>query len=221
MKPRIATLALTCLFLPLVGACQSAKLRLPDFQPLADKATDSVNISVSPWLLHTVASLIDDKDADGAATREMFNRIHSIDIRSYEFATDFAYSRADIDAVRRQLTGPGWTQLMQVRDRQKNEDVDIYLAIENNRTTGFALIASEPRQFTIINIVGSISMEDVPKIENYLHVPKGTGGMGAVDLGRVGTSDVGAGRVGTSGVGQQPVDSNKRLSDAGWAANTL
>jgi hypothetical protein len=211
MKPRIATLALSCLLLPMVGACQSAKLRLPDFQPLADKATDSVNISVSPWLLHTVAALIDDKDADGAATREMFSRIHSIDIRSYEFATDFAYSRADIDAVRRQLTGPGWTQLMQVRDRKTNEDVDIYIAIENNRTTGFALIASEPRQFTIINIVGSISMEDVPKIEKYLHLPKGAAEVGAVDLGREGAGIPDLGRV----------DPIKRLSDAGWPANTL
>jgi len=110
----------------------------------------------------------------------MFSRIHSIEIRSYEFATDFAYSRADIDAVRRQVTGSGWTQLMQVRDRKKSEDVDICMSIENNQVTGFALIASEPRQFTIINIVGSIRMEDVPKIENYLHIPKGTAGLGAL-----------------------------------------
>jgi hypothetical protein len=204
MKPRIATLALFSLLLPMVGACQSAKLRLPDFQALELKATDSVNISVSPWLLHAVSSLIDDKDADGAATREMFRRIHSIDIRSYEFATDFAYSRADIDAVRRQLTGPGWVQLMQVRDRAKSEDVDIYVSTDNGRTNGFALIASEPRQFTIINIVGSISMEDVPKIEKYLHVPTGAAGLSGPAASR-----------------PWGVDSSKRLSDAGWPANTL
>jgi hypothetical protein len=44
--------------------------------------------------------------------------------------------------------------------------------IENNRTQGFALIASEPREFTIINIVGSISLDDLPKLEEQLHLPK-------------------------------------------------
>lgn len=52
----------------------------------------------------------------------------------------------------------------------------MYVLIENNRTQGFALIASEPREFTIINIVGSISLEDLPKIEHQLHLP--TGGVG-------------------------------------------
>ena len=61
---------------------------------------------------------------------------------------------------------------MQVHNRDKNEDVDMYVLVENNRTNGFALITSQPRQFTIINIVGSISVEDLPKLQNQLHLPK-------------------------------------------------
>jgi len=209
MNSRIAAVAL--FLLPMVGACQSAKLRLPDFQPLADKATDSVNISVSPWLLRTMTSLVDTHDADGVKTKELLGRIQSIDIRSYEFATDFAYSRDDIESVRRQLTGPGWTRLMQVHNREKGEDVDIYLSMENNRTTGFALIASEPREFTIINIVGSVSAEDLPKIENYLHLPKGGAGQEGVNLGSVGEE----------GVSQGGAELRKKLSDAGWLGTTL
>jgi hypothetical protein len=37
------------------------------------------------------------------------------------------------------------------------------------------LIASEPREFTIINIVGSISMEDLPRLEKQLHLKIGDG----------------------------------------------
>ncbi len=172
MNKHVGIPALACLLLPIVGAAQGAKLNLPDFTALADKATDSVNISISPWLLRTVTALIDDKDADSAATKELLNGIKSVEIRSFQFGTDFAYSSADIDAVRRQLTGPGWSQLMQVHDRKSNEDVDIYVSIDKDRTNGFALIASEPRQFTIINIVGSISLKDLPKLERQLHLPK-------------------------------------------------
>jgi hypothetical protein len=172
VKNPVAKLALACLLLPTLGAAQDAKLKLPDFGPLADKATESVNISLNPWLLRIAAASIDDKDPDSAATKKLLAGIKSIEIRSYQFATDSAYSVADIDAVRLQLAAPGWSRLMQVHNRKDREDVDMYILMENDRTNGFALITSEPRQFTIINIVGSISVEDLPRLENHLHLPK-------------------------------------------------
>jgi Domain of unknown function (DUF4252) len=75
-----------------------------------------------------------------------------------------------LDAIRKQLGAPGWTALMSVHDRHSKQDVDMYMLIQNEQTRGFALIASEPRQFTIINIVGSIKMSDLPKLEKHLHV---------------------------------------------------
>ena len=172
MKNHLAKLALACLLLPALGTAQNAKLDLPDFRTLADKATESVNISLSPWLLHTMAAFMDDTDADSAAVKKLLAGIKTIEVRSFSFTTDFAYSAADIDAVRRQLAAPGWSRLMQVHNRDSNEDVDMYLLIENDQTHGFALIASEPREFTIINIAGSISIEDLPKLQNRLHLPK-------------------------------------------------
>ena len=154
MKMRMVMIALACLLLPRLGAAQDAKLKLPEFRSLAGKATESVNISLSPWLLHMAGSFIDDKD----------------EVRSYQFASDNAYSAADIDSVRSQLVG--WSQIMQVHHREKSEDVDMYVLIENNVTKGFALIASQPREFTIINIVGSISIDDLPKLQSHLHLPK-------------------------------------------------
>jgi hypothetical protein len=172
MKIRVVGLAIAFLLLPSWGAAQDAKLKLPDFSSLAGKATESVNVSLNPWLLRIAAASMDDKDADSAATKKLLAGIKSIEVRNYQFATDFAYSAADIDAVRRQLAAPGWSQLMQVHNRKNGEDVDMYILVENDRTSGFALIASEPRQFTIINIVGSISVEDLPRLENRLHLPK-------------------------------------------------
>jgi len=172
MKMPMMKIALACLLLPAWGAAQDAKLKLPEFRSLADKATESVNISLSPWLLHMAGSFIDDKDEDSVATKHLLAGIKSIDVRSYQFATDNAYSAAEIDAVRSQLAGPGWSQIMQVHHREKNEDVDMYVLIENNLTKGFALISSEPREFTIINIVGSINIDDLPKLQSRLHLPK-------------------------------------------------
>src|SRR5258708_29823753 len=172
MKMRRVMIALACLLIPALGAAQDAKLKLPEFRSLAGKATESVTISLSPWLLHMAGSFIDDKDEDSVATKRLLAGIKSIDVRSYQFATDNAYSTADVDAVRSQLAGPGWSQIMQVHHREKSQDVDMYVLIENNVTKGFALIASEPREFTIINIVGSLNIEDLPKLQSRLHLPK-------------------------------------------------
>jgi hypothetical protein len=164
-------IALACLLMPALGAAQDAKLKLPEFKSLAAQATESVNISLSPWLLHMAGSFIDERDADGVATKHLLAGIKSIDVRSYQFATDNAYSTADLDAVRSQLAGPGWSQLMQVHHREKSQDVDMYILIENNVTKGFALIAREPRELTIINIVGSLNIEDLPRLQSHLHLP--------------------------------------------------
>src|SRR5882724_8546196 len=169
MKMQLVKIALACLLVPALAAAQDARLKLPEFKSLAGKATESVNISLSPWLLRMAGSFIDEKDADSVATKHLLAGIKAIEIRSYLFAADFAYSAADIDGVRSQLAGPGWSQLMQVHHRDKSEDVDMYVLIENNVTKGFALIASQPREFTIINIVGSFKVEDLPKLESHLH----------------------------------------------------
>ena len=172
MKMRMIEIALACLLVPALAVAQDPRLKLPEFKSLAGKATESVNISLSPWLLRMAGSFIDETDADSVATKQLLAGIKSIEIRSYQFATDFAYSAADIDGVRSQLTGPGWNQLMQVHHRDNNEDVNMYVMIEDNVTKGFALISSQPREFTIINIVGSINVDDLPKLEGRLHLPK-------------------------------------------------
>jgi hypothetical protein len=182
MKIRVAELALACLLLPTWGAAQDPKLKLPDFSSLAGKATESVNVTLNPWLLRIAAASMDDGNADSAATKKLLSAINSIEIRNFQFATDFAYSTADIDGVRRQLAAPGWSQLVQVHDRKNSKDVDIYILVENDRTRGFALIASEPREFTIINIVGSIRIEDLPRLENYLHLPKAAAGQAHLEM---------------------------------------
>ena len=170
MKMRMLMMALACSLLPGLGAAQDAKLKLPEFRSLAGKATESVNISLSPWLLHMAGAFINDKDEDSVATKHLLAGIKSIEVRSYEVASDNAYSAAVIVSVRSQLAG--WSQIMQVHHREKSEDVDMYVLIENNVTKGFALIAREPREFTIINIVGSINIDDLPKLQSHLHLPK-------------------------------------------------
>ncbi len=149
---------------------ESGQLTLPDFRSLESQASESVVVTMGPWLLRFASHFADDKDPDSAAARRVLANIRSITVHSYEFDRDFVYSQADVDAVRAQLGAPNWNRLAQVRGKDR-KNVDVYVSMEHEKTTGLAVIASEPRELTIVNIVGSISPEDLRKISGHLDLP--------------------------------------------------
>jgi Domain of unknown function (DUF4252) len=148
------------------------KLLIPEFPGLAKKAAESVTITLDPAMLGMAARFLDGNDPQDAATKEVIKGLRGIYVRSYTFDKDAAYQQADIDAVRAQLAAPGWNRLVQTQSRKTKANVDIYVMIDNNQAVGLAVIASEPREFTIVNIVGAIDLDKLHKLEGQFGVPK-------------------------------------------------
>ncbi len=123
-------------------------------------------------MLGLAARFLDSGDPQEAATKEVLKGLQAIYVRSYTFDKDSAYQQSDIDGIRSQLAAPGWNRLVQTRSRKTHADVDIYLMVDHNQAIGLALIASEPRQFTIVNIVGAIDLDKLHKLEGQFGVPK-------------------------------------------------
>jgi hypothetical protein len=156
----------------LAWAAPNPRLVLPEFAALAQKATESVTITLDAALLAMAGRFLNGNDPQDAATKEVLKGLQGIYVRSYTFDKDAAYQQADIDAVRNQLSAPGWNRLVETRSRKSQANVDIYIMVANNQATGLALIASEPRQFTIVNIVGAIDLDKLHKLEGQFGVPK-------------------------------------------------
>jgi hypothetical protein len=93
-------------------------------------------------------------------------------VRHFTFDDDYAYPKGDIDGVRRQLSAPGWSRVVEARSKKENTDVDVFLLIDGGKVQGLAIIASEPREFTIVNIVGSIDLEQLHDLEGNFGVPR-------------------------------------------------
>jgi hypothetical protein len=153
-------------------AAGNPRLAIPDFNALSKQASDSVAISLDASLLGMAAGFLDDSKPQDAATKEVIKGLQGIYVRSYTFDHDGAYSESDIDAIRKQLTAPGWNQLVQTRSRKTHSDVDIYVMLDGKQAIGLALIASEPREFTIVNIIGAIDLDKLHKLEGQFGVPK-------------------------------------------------
>ena len=147
-------------------------LRIPEFATLADKASESVNVTLDANLLGLGCRFLDAEDPEQASAKKVCAGLTGIYVRSYTFETDFAYPKADVEGVRRQLAAPGWSRIVEAKSRKEQTDVDVFVLIENGKARGLAIIASEPREFTIVNIVGSIDLEQLHDLEGKFSIPK-------------------------------------------------
>jgi Domain of unknown function (DUF4252) len=187
MRFRSVILLSTLLALPaLAAAADPGRLQLPSFAALSKRATQSVDISLDPSLLRLASGVINDEDSgsNSAAVGDLIKGIRGIYVRSYSFDRPGEYSKAEVDAVRAQLLAPGWQPVVSTHDLKQGKDVDIYLLRNGNRTEGVAIIAAEPRQLTIVNIVGSINLAKLARLQGQFGVPRvGIGASGQIKSG--------------------------------------
>ena len=169
MRPRL--LFAVPLLLPLMACAQETQLEILAFPGLKAKATQSVDISIGPVLIGLAKMVMKgDHGEDADEVRRLLAGVKSVRVRSYEFKSDFVYSKSDLDTVRAQLTAPVWSPMVHTENKDTNENVDIYVALDDQVMKGVAIVASEPREFTIVNIVGTINLQDVAKLEQHLGV---------------------------------------------------
>lgn len=143
------------------------QLLLPEFAALADKASEVVNVTLDQRLLSMGCRFLNVDDPEQAEFRKVCTGLRGIFVRHFTFDKDFAYPKADIDSVRRQLNGPGWSQMVNVRSNKANTNVDVYVLIDGEKAQGLSIIASQPREFTIVNVVGSIDLEQLHDLKNF------------------------------------------------------
>jgi hypothetical protein len=169
VKNRLLIAAVAAWGLAATCSAASPELSIPDFSQLRGKAVDSVDVTLDGFLMRLVAKFARDSDDENA---KFLSDIKSVRVRTFEFAEDGVYSLADVDSVRHQLRAPGWTQIVSAQKRSEKEKVDVYLCAENEKILGIAVVASEPRSFTIVNVIGNIDIDKLAKLEGQFGIPK-------------------------------------------------
>ena len=170
MKAFLSLLALVLLGQSAMAT--DARLVLPDFRGLEDKATETVTITLDAALIKLAGGFLDTNKPEDAAAKELVSGLSGIYVRSFTFEEDFSYPQGEVDKVRKQLSAPGWQRVVEVRSRKEKSAVDVYLSVDRNLANGLAIIASEPREFTIVNIVGSVDLQKLHQLEGRFGIPK-------------------------------------------------
>ena len=169
MKSLIASLIIVTA--AVIANAQDSQLKLNTLDHLAAKASRSVDVNIDGPLLRMASRVFDDKDEDERKVKQLLAGIKGVYVRNFEFETDGQYTAADIEAIRTQLRGPGWTRMVDVKSK-KDGNVEVYVLLNGEQVGGLTVLSSENRELTVVNIVGPVDLDKLAELEGHLGIPE-------------------------------------------------
>ena len=148
---------------------QGAKLQLDQLDALANKASETVDVKLDERLMQTAAKIFSDKD--DADIKEILKGLKGIYVKSFEFEKAGEYSPAEVESVMSQLRGGGWSKIVGVTSKKDGDNVEVYLMMQGDQIGGLAVISVEPKEFTVVNIIGPVNLEKLTQLEGQFGVP--------------------------------------------------
>jgi hypothetical protein len=169
---KLAPVLLLLLFGAVVTTrAQGPKLQLDQLDVLANKANETVDVRLDERLMQTTAKFFSGKDPDDAEIKEVLKGVKGIYVKSFTFDKDGEYSSAEVESVMSQLRIGAWSKVLTVKSRKDGENVEVYLNLAGDQINGLAVLSIDPREFTVVNIVGPIDLEKLSKLEGQFGVP--------------------------------------------------
>jgi hypothetical protein len=169
--------------IPIAAQTVGPRLQLEFLDRLADQAEEVVDVTVDPAMLQTAAGLAagraGGKGPDASTLKALLEGIKGIYVKSFEFTREGAYTDGDVERVRAQLKEP-WARAISVKSRKERELVEVYVWRAGADPEGLAVIVAEPKELTIVNVVGRLDMKILGALQGQLGIPGGLGALGAV-----------------------------------------
>jgi len=163
-------LASLILLLPAFVFAQEGRIQINQLDKLAQKASEVVDVTLDESLLRLASGFIPQNEPNAVAIKGLVEGLKGVYVKVYEFDADNAYTQDDLNSIRSQLTGPGWSRIVGVRNK-KGENVDVFLMGETGKIKGLVVLAAEPRELAVINIVGPISIENLKMLQGKFGIP--------------------------------------------------
>ena len=148
------------------GWALNARLRLGQLDKLSSKASQVANVTLEGPMLKMAAEQVQKKASTVKSDKKemaanLLSRLKGIYVRNFEFANPGEYTKADLDSVMHQLQSGGWKPMVHVEEKKSGETTGIYVMEEGGEIVGMAVVAAEPKELTVVNIVGPIDFSQL------------------------------------------------------------
>jgi hypothetical protein len=172
LNTRTPLLAALLIIAPaLVAKAQDSRIQMSTLDHLAAKASQTVDVNIDERLMKMAAKLFSDSDADEREVKKLIAGLKGIYVKSFEFETDGQYVAADLEPIRTQLRGTGWTRMVNVTSK-KEGSVEVYLLFSGETVGGLAVLVTDDKELTVVNIVGPVDLDKLAELEGQLGVPE-------------------------------------------------
>jgi hypothetical protein len=142
---------------------------LVDWAKLGANAKEKVDVNLEGDLLQFASKFLSKKNVDEAKAQKIVEGLKGVYVRSFQFEKPGQYTNADLDPIRAKLVGPAWSKIVEVSG--KSENTGIYLMRDGGQVSGLVVISAEPKEFTVVNIVGPIQLEDLAALGGKMGIP--------------------------------------------------
>lgn len=144
--------------------------KMPDLENLASRATETVNVTLDQSMLQLASGFLSKDDPDEVEVKRLISKLKGVYVRSFEFDKEGEYKPSDIETVRAQLKAPGWSRIVDVKE--KGEKTEIYLQKDGDQIGGLVVLSAEPKELTIVHIDGPLRPEDLSRLGGHLGIPE-------------------------------------------------
>jgi len=149
-------------------AQEVSRLRLTSLDSLAARASQTVDVNIDERLMHVAATALTGDDSK--EIKKLISGVKGIYVKSFEFEHENEYSPADVEDVRSQLRLPGWSKLVNVTSK-KEGNVEVYVLFNGDAVGGLAILSTEPKELTVVNIVGPVDLQKLAEFEGEFGIP--------------------------------------------------
>jgi hypothetical protein len=153
----------------LVAQAQDSKIQMASLDHLAAKASQTVDVNIDERLMRLAAKIFKDTGEE-KEIKQLVSGLKGIYVKRFEFENDGQYVAADLESIRTQLRGPGWSRLVNVTSKKEGM-FEVYLMLVGEQISGLAVLHSDDRELTVVNIVGPVDLEKLAELEGHLGVP--------------------------------------------------
>lgn len=145
----------------------------PVEKEMAARASNVTEVTLGKNMLSFAAKFLNGKDKDDASVRQLIQGLDGIYVREYEFDKEGEYSMEQVEKLRQYFETTEWSPLVREHERKTGESTDVMVKLVDGQTRGMFILAVEPKELTIVLILGPVKMEDLGKL-------KGLGGLSAL-----------------------------------------
>ena len=133
---KAAGLLIASLLLAGAAAAQQVKW---NFDKLAARASDTVDVSLDGSLLRFATKFLSDDDKDQAKVKKVVGGLKGIYVKSFEFKKPGEYSAADVESFRAPLHAPDWQRVVGTHSNEDGETVEVYIKNDTKGIGGLAI----------------------------------------------------------------------------------